>query len=106
MGLYPYSHSSHPTRGCIPSGDGLGDPQQLAGPQFSGRLFQAENGGSWRQRGIGNSLPNNRRQHRTLHIQKNVLPNQFLLVTVPSVSRSCEHFSDGFDLHLLHPASE
>ena len=25
-----------------------------------------------------------------------------MLVTVPRVSRSCEHFSDGFDLHLLH----
>jgi len=25
------------------------------------------------------------------------------LVTVPRVSRSCEHFPDGFDLHLLHP---
>ena len=24
-----------------------------------------------------------------------------VLVTVPRVSRSCEHFSDGFDLHLL-----
>ena len=25
------------------------------------------------------------------------------LVTVPRVSRSCEHFPDGFDLHFLHP---
>ena len=38
-------------------------------------------------------MPNNQRQHRTLRIQK---------VTVPRVSRSCEHFPDGFDLHLLH----
>ena len=26
-----------------------------------------------------------------------------VLVTVPRVSRSCEHFPDGFDLHLLQP---
>ena len=39
-------------------------------------------------REIGLVLPNNQRQHRTLHIQKDVLP----LVTVPRVSRSCEHF--------------
>jgi len=24
------------------------------------------------------------------------------LITVPRASRSCEHFPDGFDLHLLH----
>ena len=27
-----------------------------------------------------------------------------VLVTVPRVSRSCEHFPDGFDPHLLHPS--
>ena len=27
---------------------------------------------------------------------------RIVLVTVPRVSRSCEHFPDGFDLHLLH----
>ena len=27
---------------------------------------------------------------------------RIVLVTVPSVSRPCEHFPDGFDLHLLH----
>jgi len=27
---------------------------------------------------------------------------RIVLVTVPSVGRSCEHFPDGFDLHLLH----
>ena len=26
---------------------------------------------------------------------------RIVLVTVPHVSRSCEHFPDGFDLHLL-----
>jgi len=26
-----------------------------------------------------------------------------VLVTLPRVSRSCEHFPDGFDLHLLPP---
>ena len=28
---------------------------------------------------------------------------RIVLVTVPRVSRSCEHFLDGFDLHLLRP---
>ena len=27
---------------------------------------------------------------------------RIVLVAVPHVSRSCEDFSDGFDLHLLH----
>ena len=27
---------------------------------------------------------------------------RIVLVTVPRVSRSCEHFPDGFDLHLPH----
>ena len=27
---------------------------------------------------------------------------RIVLVTMPRVSRSCEHFPDGFDLHLLH----
>ena len=27
---------------------------------------------------------------------------RIVLVTVPGVNRSCEHFPDGFDLHLLH----
>ena len=48
-------------------------------------------------------LPNNQRQHRTLHIQKEVL--RTLLVTVPHVSRPCEHFPDGFNLHFLHLCS-
>ena len=43
---------------------------------------------------IGISLPINQRQHRTLHIR-------IVLVTVARVSRSCEHFPDRFDLHLL-----
>ena len=30
---------------------------------------------------------------------------RILLVTVPRVSRSCEHFPDGFDLHLLRLSS-
>ena len=51
------------------------------------------------QREIGILLPNNQRQHRTLHIQKDV--QRIVLVTVPRVSRSCEHFPDGFDHHLL-----
>ena len=42
---------------------------------------------------IGILLPNNQRQHRTLHIQKDVL--RIVLVTVPRVSRSCELFPDG-----------
>ena len=29
---------------------------------------------------------------------------RIVLVTVPRVSRSCEHFPDGFDLHLLRAA--
>ena len=28
---------------------------------------------------------------------------RIVLVTVPCASRSCEHFPDGFDLHLLQP---
>ena len=28
-------------------------------------------------------------------------PYAYVLITVPRVSRSCEHFPDGFDLHLL-----
>jgi len=47
-------------------------------------------------------LPDNQRQHRTLHAQKNMLPYAFFLVIVPCVSRSCEHFLDGFDLHILY----
>ena len=39
-------------------------------------------------------LPKDQRHHRTLHIQMDVLP--IVLVTVPRVSRSCEHFLDGF----------
>jgi len=31
---------------------------------------------------------------------------RILLVTVPRVSRSCEHFTDGFDLHLLQQRSD
>ena len=57
---------------------------------------------------IGILLPKNQRQHRTLHIQKDALPHpegcaapRIVLVTVPRVSRSCEHVPDGFDLHLL-----
>ena len=30
-------------------------------------------------------------------------PHAYVLVTVPRVSRSCEHFPDGFNLHLLQP---
>ena len=48
---------------------------------------------------IGVLLPYNQRQHRTLHIRKDVLL-RIVLVTVPRVSRSCEHFPYGFDLHL------
>ena len=44
---------------------------------------------------IGILLPNNQCQHRTLHIQKDVLP-----YAVPRVSRSYENFPDGFDGHL------
>ena len=29
---------------------------------------------------------------------------RIVLVTVPRVSRSCENFPDGIDLHLLHPS--
>jgi len=50
-------------------------------------------------REIGILLPNNQRQHRTLHIQKDAL--RIVLVAVPRVSRSFELFQDGFDLHLL-----
>ena len=39
------------------------------------------------------------RQNRTLHIGCAAL--RIVLVTVPRVSRSCEHCPDGFDLHLL-----
>ena len=60
-------------------------------------------------REIGTALPNNQRYHGTLQIQKDVLTYglstdcaTYVLVTVPRVSRSCEHFPDGFDLHLLH----
>ena len=53
-------------------------------------------------REIGILLPNNQRQHRTSHVPKDVLPYAYLLVTVLRVSRSCELFLDGFDLHLLH----
>ena len=28
---------------------------------------------------------------------------RIVLVNVPRVNRSCEHFPDGFDLHLLYP---
>ena len=31
---------------------------------------------------------------------------RILLVTLPRVSRSCEHFPDGFDLHLLQPVRD
>ena len=48
---------------------------------------------------IDNLLPNNQRQHRTLNIQKNAAL-RIMLVTAPHVSRSCEHFPDGFDFHL------
>ena len=50
---------------------------------------------------IGILLPNNQRQHRTLHIQTRCAAIRIVLVTVPRASRSCEHFLDGFDLHLL-----
>ena len=50
---------------------------------------------------IGILLPNNQRQHRTLQIQKEVLPYALGSLTVPRVSRSREHFPDGFNLQLL-----
>ena len=31
---------------------------------------------------------------------------RILLVTVPRVSRACQYFPDGFDLHLLHVDSD
>ena len=46
---------------------------------------------------IGVSLPNSQRQHRTLRVQEDL---RIVLITVPRVSRSCEHFLDGFDLYL------
>ena len=49
---------------------------------------------------IGISLPNNRRQHRTLR-PEGCAALRIVLVTVPRVSCSCEHCPDGFDLHLL-----
>ena len=44
------------------------------------------------ERDVGMLFPNN----RTFNIQKDVLT-----YALCPVSRSCEHFSDGFDLHLL-----
>ena len=50
-------------------------------------------------------LPNNQRQHRTSHAPKDVLPYAYVLIAVPRVSRSCEHFPDGFDLgSRTHPS--
>jgi hypothetical protein len=54
------------------------------------QITQTEYGPS---REIGVLLPNNQRQHRPLRLQKDV--------TVPRVSRSCQHFPDGLDLDLL-----
>jgi hypothetical protein len=49
---------------------------------------------------IGTCIAKKQRQHRTLHIGGYV-DLRIVLVTAPRVSRSCEHFPDGFDLHLL-----
>jgi hypothetical protein len=58
---------------------------------------------------IGILLPNYQRQHRTLHIQRDVMPHPegcaalcIVLVTMPHVGRACEHFPDGFEFQLLH----
>ena len=42
-----------------------------------------------------------RLQPHLAHLEGCAAP-RIVLITVPRVSRSCEHFPDGFDLHLLH----
>ena len=64
--------------------------------QWQGRgvISLALNGEGARHKRLVFFLPNNQRQHRTLHIQKDVLPEGFaalrmVLCTVPHVSRCC-----------------
>ena len=54
-----------------------------------------------RREEIGILLPNHQRQHRTFAHPEGFAAQRIVLVTVPRVGRSCEHFPDGLDLHLL-----
>ena len=58
---------------------------------------------SRRNREIGTLLPNNEQPAQALHLphREGCAALRIVLVTVPHVSRSCEHFPDGFDPHLL-----
>ena len=60
------------------------------------------------------SLPNNQRQHRTLHVQKDVLPLRIVLLTVPRFSRysepaqgvhRCEPLSSEYGTHKIVEAA-
>jgi hypothetical protein len=54
-----------------------------------------------KERKIGILLPNNQRQHRTLHIQEDVLPYALCWLLCPVSAARASIFPDGFDFYLL-----
>ena len=71
-------------------------PRPESGLDWLTRLLQS-NAKAASGREIGILLPKNQR----LAHPEGCAALRIVLVTVPRVSRSCERFPDGFDLHLL-----
>jgi len=104
-GLKPHTPNSKPkTTTATPGGRYPGAQLHRHGlpPHRPFRRVVARDAGPpYILRDFGIFLPNNQRQHRTSHIQKDVLPYALCQLLCPVSAALASSFWDGFDLHLL-----